>query len=415
MLYDFHQKQNKKKAGTVHAIYLISGRQQQRTSSQTNGGQSQDSQGDIPKSSPFPSSAPQHDPEEMTPQFIRLIKVAREEDLEAAKSQMDELDCVHIYSLEPGPIKDLQVLTDCHRRVAAEFNEDSLVHGKQYGIIQNPNVKRRTNKRPAPAPALAAAPKSQVKPVSAVKKEEPKTEEKESKPAEPVKPATDASDVDSDASSKKGKTGKPPTLKRDSSSIFKSFAKAKPKTEKKEAQPQSQPLTEASPALSDDEADEDTAMVDEEPTEQPSKKSKKDREDELKKMMEAEDEPMDDASAAEADDEPEPEPITVVEIPKEEPKDEIEVSNGRRRGRRRVMKKVTTKDAEGYLGTFPKQGAISLQLNYANSTQSRKRNQRGRSSAKMNPLRQPKRQSLPRHLLQPRRHRKRVERVRVAL
>ena len=34
----------------------------------------------------------------------------------------------------------------------------------------------------------------------------------------------------------------------------------------------------------------------------------------------------------------------------EEPKETMTVENGRRRGRRRVMKKKTVKDDEGYLG-----------------------------------------------------------------
>jgi DNA polymerase delta subunit 3 len=40
-----------------------------------------------------------------------------------------------------------------------------------------------------------------------------------------------------------------------------------------------------------------------------------------------------------------------VETPKEdEPEPTVTVQNGRRRGRRRVMKKKTVKDEEGYLG-----------------------------------------------------------------
>jgi DNA polymerase delta subunit 3 len=40
-----------------------------------------------------------------------------------------------------------------------------------------------------------------------------------------------------------------------------------------------------------------------------------------------------------------------VETPKpDEPEPTVTVENGRRRGRRRVMKKKTVKDEEGYLG-----------------------------------------------------------------
>lgn len=42
-----------------------------------------------------------------------------------------------------------------------------------------------------------------------------------------------------------------------------------------------------------------------------------------------------------------------VETPKEdEPEPTVTVHNGRRRGRRRVMKKRTVKDEEGYLGEY---------------------------------------------------------------
>lgn len=44
------------------------------------------------------------------------------------------------------------------------------------------------------------------------------------------------------------------------------------------------------------------------------------------------------------------------ETPKEdEPEPTITVENGRRRGKRRVMKKKTVKDEEGYLGKFIRQ------------------------------------------------------------
>lgn len=42
-----------------------------------------------------------------------------------------------------------------------------------------------------------------------------------------------------------------------------------------------------------------------------------------------------------------------AETPKEdEPEPTVTVQNGRRRGRRRVMKKKTVKDEEGYLGKY---------------------------------------------------------------
>lgn len=59
---------------------------------------------------------------------------------------------------------------------------------------------------------------------------------------------------------------------------------------------------------------------------------------------------MPDASAAE-DKPSEASQPEQLDTPKpEEPEPSIIVENGRRRGRRRVMKKKTVKDEEGYLG-----------------------------------------------------------------
>ena len=67
------------------------------------------------------------------------------------------------------------------------------------------------------------------------------------------------------------------------------------------------------------------------------------------------DEPMDDAptqtATAEASDAAEDEPDSKPEAQKkQEPEETVTVSDGRRRGRRRVMKKKTVQDEEGYLG-----------------------------------------------------------------
>ena len=50
-----------------------------------------------------------------------------------------------------------------------------------------------------------------------------------------------------------------------------------------------------------------------------------------------------------AEDEPDAKPETQT---KQEPEETVTVTDGRRRGRRRVMKKKTVQDGEGYLGMF---------------------------------------------------------------
>jgi len=107
MLYDFHHKQNAKKTGSVHATYLLSGLRRQATSTQTNGVHRDDGEDVNMQSSPFPSSSfpgPASQEEEEV-QLTKLMMLAKEEDLTEAKSQFTELLSIHIYSLEPAPIK----------------------------------------------------------------------------------------------------------------------------------------------------------------------------------------------------------------------------------------------------------------------------------------------------------------------
>jgi DNA polymerase delta subunit 3 len=66
---------------------------------------------------------------------------------------------------------------------------------------------------------------------------------------------------------------------------------------------------------------------------------------------------MDDAptkiTAADASEDAEDEPDSKSEAQtKQEPEETVTVTDGRRRGRRRVMKKKTVQDEEGYLGMF---------------------------------------------------------------
>ena len=121
--------------------------------------------------------------------------------------------------------------------------------------------------------------------------------------------------------------------------------------------------------LSDEEAgDEDAAMLDDGAIDAPSGKTKKEREEELRRMMEADgnthrlsgrahhqltgivDEDMDDAPAETQESAPATDKDESQAKESPEPAETVTVSDGRRRGRRRVMKKKTVKDEEGYLG-----------------------------------------------------------------
>lgn len=83
MLFDFHQKQNAKKANSIHATYLISGIR--RAIDDTNGTNGRIGEDVSMRSSPFMSSMPEPgdaEPEEETVKESTLLLV-REEELES--------------------------------------------------------------------------------------------------------------------------------------------------------------------------------------------------------------------------------------------------------------------------------------------------------------------------------------------
>src|SRR5271154_2607059 len=79
------------------------------------------------------------------------------------KDQYESITSIHIYSLSPYRLQDLQTLTDIGRDLfnTVFIKEDPLLHNKTYGVIQNSNVRRRTGKRPP----ISEAPAQKSKPV----------------------------------------------------------------------------------------------------------------------------------------------------------------------------------------------------------------------------------------------------------
>jgi DNA polymerase delta subunit 3 len=90
MLYDFHQKQNAKKPGTIHATYLLSGTRRPEDLIPLNSEAKKDGEDDYMQSSPFiGSSMPQL--EEGTGESLVLsITLVREEDLEGGTSSYNK-------------------------------------------------------------------------------------------------------------------------------------------------------------------------------------------------------------------------------------------------------------------------------------------------------------------------------------
>lgn len=81
MLFDFHQKQNAKKAKSIHATYLISGIM--RSADETNGTNGRMNEDYSMRSSPFMSSMPEQEEEsdEEEPVKQTTLLLVREEEL----------------------------------------------------------------------------------------------------------------------------------------------------------------------------------------------------------------------------------------------------------------------------------------------------------------------------------------------
>lgn len=255
MLYEFHRKQNAKKPGSIHATYLLTGIQKAQHGSQSQVEQSRDIQDVVMQSSPpIPgSSAPEINESPTDNPPVRLMLVAKEEDLEKARERFETISGIHVYSLEHTTPSDMQALTECNRKIAVDYaSEDPLAVWKQYGTIHNPQVKRRTRRVQPPPPAAiptTAAAKNKVLPPTTKptisEKQASVAKAKDSSKEEPAKPALEAEK--SMPPSKRTATSKPATLKKQDSNIFKSFAKGKPKLKEsetassKEASPAAQP------------------------------------------------------------------------------------------------------------------------------------------------------------------------------
>ena len=361
MLYEFHRIQTGKKPGSVHATYLVCG-VCPRQVNQTNGTPSQSDVKDTVMDDGFASSSIPQPDEEQEPESEEvpeiLITVIPEEKLEECKSQFSHIDCVHVYSIEPAPLDNIQLLSDCTRALKQKTaGEDPLETWKIYGTIHNPNGKRRKvgarppQPEPAPKPQPAVtAPKAAPKPAPAAAQQ--KTDSR---------PSTSGTEsTKSTKNEQKPQAAKPPNLKRDSSSLLKSFAKTKP-PEKKEASKAgaAKEDDEEMPDFSEGEDSEMAALpeVDEKSKEkaEAERKAKAERERTLKKMMEDDDEEekksVEEEDAEMQDPEEEAKVQEQEDSSKEAAEAQVTATGGRRRGRRRVMKKKHFKDAEGYMVT----------------------------------------------------------------
>jgi DNA polymerase delta subunit 3 len=401
MLFDFYNFQNGKKPGSVYATYLLSGIKKRPTvtvtaNGHTNGIKEDYNIEDHMNSSPPPftssmleqSQQSSQAEQEVTDAPVKTITLVREEALEDMKAQYESISSMQIYSLSPGRIQDLVTLTDIGRGLFTDVfvKEDPLQHNKTYGVIQNPNVRRRKGKRPL----IPSGPASKFQ---AVKDEPKKTAPAAQPTTKSAAPTTSKSEEQSrpssrDSTSTTTSTTKP-TLKRDASDLFRAFAKqgqSKKPTTPAQSQSQSQD-TKMTDADDEEGESEDEALFLDNNTRKPATKkrpsdAKKERDDKaakLRKMMESDDEdepavPNVEKAAGidpEHDEPPAAKSETDANLPSKDrnaAEDEVAWSASdseskkdaappestgptRRRGKRKVMKKKTMKDEDGYLVT----------------------------------------------------------------
>ncbi|KLU81786.1 hypothetical protein MAPG_00867 [Magnaporthiopsis poae ATCC 64411] len=365
MLYEFHKSQNDRKAGSVHATYLMYG--VKRAVEQP----SQADDGDV---------AMAEEPSEHVP--IYTLSIAKEEDLSDCLELYDHVSSIHVYSIGPNPTKDLQLLSEVSRQIADMSVGEDTAESQKYGAISNPHAQRRERKGapPIPKPAAAGPAGLSQKAVparpaaSATTKEAAKEEAKPKAPPASgpfaraaAKDETKSSQTPSSSAGAGAATPsdkKPtPSLKRGGSGIMQAFAKAgaaKPKA--KAAAPVAEPA-----AMSDDGEDDEDVLPAPKQAPDSSINKRKEREEALKRMMEEEDdadkavEEEEEEEENEREDTPmeEPEEEVPAAAPKpEEPAEVVSAStgDGRRRGRRRVMKKKQIMDDQGYLVTINEPG-----------------------------------------------------------
>ncbi|KAL8668713.1 MAG: hypothetical protein Q9168_006671 [Polycauliona sp. 1 TL-2023] len=391
LLFQFHKQQNSKKPGSVHAVYLVTGYLIPVTPA-TSSSQSGPVDGEDAhmQSSPFMSSSmpqPEDDEDQLA---VKTVTLCREEDLKDIKARSSGEISIHVYSLDPSTIQNIQLLSECNRTLAVKYAaEDPLQVGRQYGTIQNARVKRRTGSKPQPAQSAPANNKTTLAPKAATPTV--KTEPKPNPFHEAKAPSSKALGLSQtkpkeatpqqQSTQQKKPATKTPALKKEKSDIFKSFAKPPTKISRENtgssvgvspAPPKvATPAPEEVPSALQDESMDDASdgeqlndtLISEQKAAKSTRRTRSEREDQLKKMMEDDGDDDGDEAMPSPDAQPSQEPATSKASEKQEPTISTPAatattttSGGRRRGRRKVMKKKTIKDEEGYLVTKEEPG-----------------------------------------------------------
>ncbi|EWC45382.1 hypothetical protein DRE_00781 [Drechslerella stenobrocha 248] len=362
----FHESENRKRSGSCHATYVITGLPKPLIPVQPKTDDDDDTymEGD-------PAQVPTQGGDEGAATTTSVLLVT-EEELEETKALFQEIRSIHIYSIEPGPLKDLLVIADASTELYSRFQDtDPVEKSKLYGTTLNKSVKRREGA--APPPPLPASTKSSTYVVPV--KKAPVAQDPAASTAAPPSTAKDtkkeAKDFFSSARAKKEdapKSAQTPDaalpkskvpLKRGQSDLMSSFSNAQPKKAKQPEKKKTPPPDFMD--VDDDEPEEDEPVDEEAKTaeaakqEEARKKRQRDQED-LEKMMDDDEEdepaptkPINDPIASPASPDPvaeSPSGDSPVPAPSAS-----ESAPGRRKAKRKVTKKVRSKDENGYIIT----------------------------------------------------------------
>ncbi|CUS15809.1 unnamed protein product [Tuber aestivum] len=359
MLYEFHRC-HKKQDDSIYATYIITGERKEVIKEV---GDDEDEDEDM-SGSPFEIT-----PREVRFRYQKVVKLVGEEKLEEVKAEIENVKTVHVYSLGPSRIKDLSVLSACSERVRSEFvYKDEQAAGKVYGMILN-HLATKTPKpvRPPARPHAVAGP-------SASRTNE-KTEAKEGPGAKSKlgtgtkvkqEPKTKTEKKPAPTQMKRSQSAVKPALKKQSSSnLLTSWGNAaNKKAGSNSSSTAHSPKTEEGLVGMDLDSDEDEDDLEPALLRDAAEDARKRREkyEELDKMMEMSDdedvkpkprrvrEEVSEGEQEEAEEVHEPLEKKPIELPTGSVVNVV-TEGGRRRGRRKVNKKVQVKDEDGYLVT----------------------------------------------------------------
>ncbi|KAI1927949.1 CDC27 protein [Ophidiomyces ophidiicola] len=361
MLYEFHRHENSKKPNSVYATYILTGLRQNKDSSSTRR-TARNGDDEIIHSSPFIGSQPAIEEDcNQIETSVTSILLANEDELQEAKGNFQSLYSIFVYSVQAAKV-DLNALADITQIVS---KQDPLQCGPTLGMIQNKNVKRRTGTVPPPVPVTAPTPPkaNTQKPTVTTQVEKVQEQKPELKTEGRAKIEPWHTSQLSESQSFANQPPRPSSVKHSGSDFFKAFGKARPKTKgPSTVAPKIEPaeLSGTGDVVmggdSDEEENEDLFLDSKKSTHDNYGQLKKEREAELRKMMEDDDDDeMPDAPRGGASEEPTSmEKTATAERPATtaEPAPAPTITHsGQRRGKRQVVKKKTFKDADGYLVT----------------------------------------------------------------